>query len=580
MKTIKYLSSLALLSALALASCTNDQDPAKTDHLPEGIVYLTGSIAGQNAARATINTNGSGTFTDGDVWGMSTLVNNQVVNDNMEYTYATTKLFWEDLSRTNDVTFLAQYPRQAEIADLQAYDFDVAAAAAADFDTADLLAASTSGNRQTNSSAIPLQFQFRHLMHRLEVTLSVGQNMVAADLDGASISLQNMKGAARVDLTTCTVDPALASTGSAYAPRTALLNASTSTASATFYVAPQTVTAGDEWLYITVGSNTYIYKVPAVLTDNTPLTELKDGQCLHLSLMLQGKHEVILSGANISAWQEQGSASIEQNYTDGYKIVSTLKELYEALTREEDNVDHPARYILGKDISMTGMQIKEIDESNHGLITIKGCKVLDGGGNSLTGIYDKNEGGIAPKITMESSSLVLQNIKMVSQYSDNFITCETGGSLTMDHSVTFFTSMPTSIHLINVSDGGNAIIDGTIFTNKSTDKAQCWIRMTKGGIVELHDINIENKSDYIEFYGLYNPTLKLEPGLTHKLNIKFDDVSTGSFEILSTGDPFSPDDPGHLSIASGSKLSDVDISDDTHHFEIESETKIVVVSNK
>lgn len=110
MKTIKYLSSLALLSALALASCTNDQDPAKTDHLPQGVVYLTGSIAGQNAARATINTNGSGTFTDGDVWGMSTLVNNQVVNDNMEYTYATTKLFWEDLSRTDDVTFLAQYP--------------------------------------------------------------------------------------------------------------------------------------------------------------------------------------------------------------------------------------------------------------------------------------------------------------------------------------------------------------------------------------------------------------------------------------------------------------------------------------
>ena len=83
-------------------------------------------------------------------------------------------------------------------------------------------------------------------------------------------------------------------------------------ANADWKVAPQDLTAGAEWLRITVGEDVWYYHVPADLNPAEPgnQTRLESGKQLTLNLKLKknsgtGNTEVELTGSNISGWDTQ-----------------------------------------------------------------------------------------------------------------------------------------------------------------------------------------------------------------------------------------------------------------------------------
>ena len=300
---------LLALATLLLVSCNKDKGnhPEQDDN----VVQITASIDGTadggtvSAGRATVDNDGEGTFDPGDTWGLYTYTTKgDYMNANTEYKYEETILSWEELSETEPVTFSAHYPRiTADIADPAAYLYMPEAWN----NTDDLLHATA-----TASKGGMVALTFKHLMHRLVVNLTAGDGMEGADLSSALINsaakdyTATMFARVEVDLLTGAVNYDRVSD--------AVMLSNGGGAVADWKVAPQDLTAGAEWLRITVGEDVWYYHVPASLNSSNPdhPTRLESGKRLTLNLTLKknpdtGNTEVELTGSDISGWDTQPS---------------------------------------------------------------------------------------------------------------------------------------------------------------------------------------------------------------------------------------------------------------------------------
>ena len=302
MKITKLITASAFfLAGLIPVACINDD-------LPEGAVHITAGIEGVQTRAPQLDADGAGTFEATDTWGMYTFTGDATSpaysNENIAYQADnSTPLLWKDLSDTEPVTFSAHYPRiTADISNPAAYLYTPQAWN----DTDDLLHATA-----TASKGDPVALTFKHLMHRLVVNLAAGDGMEGADLSSALINSSakdytpTMSASVEVNLLTGAVNYDGVANG-------AILS-NGGGPGADWKVAPQDLTAGAEWLRITVGEDVWHYRVPADLNTAQPgnQTRLESGKQLTLNLTLKKNPDtgntVTLTGSDISGWGTQPS---------------------------------------------------------------------------------------------------------------------------------------------------------------------------------------------------------------------------------------------------------------------------------
>lgn len=309
MKATRYLFTFLVLATLALSSCHNDDLPGGNT-LPEGAVHITADIEGVQTRAPQLDADGAGSFEPADEWGMYTFTGDATSptysNQNIAYRAGNSNpLYWKDLSETEAVTFSAHYPRitntMPDIDDPAAYLYMPQAWNHTD----DLLHATA-----TASKGKTVALTFKHLMHRLVINLAAGDGMTGTNLSSALINSVAKNGAptmfasVEVNLLTGVVNYDRVD-GS-------VILSNEGGANADWKVAPQDLTAGAEWLRITVGEDVWYYHVPADLNTAEPgnQTRLESGKRLTLNLKLKknsgtGDTEVELTGSNISGWNTQ-----------------------------------------------------------------------------------------------------------------------------------------------------------------------------------------------------------------------------------------------------------------------------------
>ena len=309
MKATRYLFTFLVLATPALSSCHNDDLPGGNT-LPEGAVHITADIEGVQTRAPQLDADGAGSFEPADEWGMYTFTGDATSpaysNQNIVYRAGNSNpLYWKDLSETEAVTFSAHYPRitntMPDIDDPAAYLYMPQAWNHTD----DLLHATATASKGTT-----VALTFKHLMHRLVINLAAGDGMTGTNLSSALINSVAKNGAptmfasVEVNLLTGVVNYDRVD-GS-------VILSNEGGANADWKVAPQDLTAGAEWLRITVGEDVWYYHVPADLNPAEPgnQTRLESGKQLTLNLKLKknsgtGDTEVELTGSNISGWDTQ-----------------------------------------------------------------------------------------------------------------------------------------------------------------------------------------------------------------------------------------------------------------------------------
>ena len=427
---------LLALATLLLVSCNKD----KGNHLEDddNVVQITASIDGTadggtvSAGRATVDNDGEGTFDPGDTWGLyAYTTEGDYMNANTEYKYEETILYWKDLSETEAVTFSAHYPRiTEEIADPAAYIYKPWN------HTDDLLHATA-----TASKGETVALTFEHLMHRLVVNLIAGDGMEGVDLSSALIN-----SAARDGMPTMLlgVEVNLLTGAVSYNSTTDGINLSNGfNGNADWIVAPQDLTAGEEWLKITVSKDgnedVWYYHVPADLNTAEPgnQTRLESGKRLTLNLTLKkdqqtGKTEVELTASEISGWGDGGTVTDEVAIGGAASGVTTYEALLAALKTGGTSADAPTLVTLGSDIT-----IPAGGDYNTPSMTDNGYFKIDGGGHTLT--WEQGScyflGNVNP--TANAVYIEFANINLVQQdvYMGAVI-CMYNGKITLSGNVT------------------------------------------------------------------------------------------------------------------------------------------------
>ncbi|MDR1091755.1 MAG: fimbrillin family protein [Prevotella sp.] len=291
MKT-RNLFAAALIAAVAFISCSQDEDVTTND---SNIVRFKASVDGRNMTKATIGWDGTGTFDNGDVWGIYGKITTPESwpLDNKQYAVGSTTLYWDDISMDKPVTFSAYYPAASTIADPTAYKFNVATAT-----NPDLLVATpvTAGKGET------VNLNFKHVMHKLAFNFNMGN--APGNILEIKYRLLNMKSTANVNILDGTVDETLSEGAGAYPQKTLFDEVC---------VAPQDLTPSADWIEIELAGKTYIAKVPANLNPQNPAhpTRLESGNRLIVTLTLKvdpgtGRTEVSITTTQISAWESQG----------------------------------------------------------------------------------------------------------------------------------------------------------------------------------------------------------------------------------------------------------------------------------
>ena len=380
MKTTKYLFTAFGSVTLALAACHNDDMPGG-NILPEGAVHITAGIEGMQTRAPQLDADGAGSFEPADMWGMYTFTGDATSpafsNENIAYQADnSTPLYWKDLSETEAVTFSAHYPRiTADIANPAAYLY----APEAWNHTDDLLHATTTASKDGT-----VALTFKHLMHRLVVNLTAGDGMTDTDLSSAlinSVAKNNaptMLASVEVNLLTGAVNYGSA-TGS-------VILSNGGGANADWIVAPQDLTAGAEWLKITVDGDVWYYHVPADLNTTVPgnQTRLESGKRLTLNLTLKKNPDtgntVTLTGSSISGWDTQPPITDEVVIGGTTSGITTYEALHEALQAGGGSADAPTFITLGSDITIPAGG----DRNSGTFINGSGYFKIDGGGHTLT----------------------------------------------------------------------------------------------------------------------------------------------------------------------------------------------------
>lgn len=297
MKT-RNLFTAAMIAALAFTSCSKE-DIATND---PNLIRFNASVDGMTLTRATLDGTGAGSFDNGDVWGINAQnLDADLVLDNVQYTLGTTTIYWDDINHIDqDVTFTACYPYNASISDPGIYMFNVATAANPDLLLTEPVVA---------KKGEPVNLIFRHAMHQLVINLQKDPS-ISGNLQDAKLTLLNMKSTAKVDILQGIVWANQAEGSSPYPVKNW---------GEVFYVAPQDLTLGNDWIKIELGGKTYTFKVPIVNSDTGNPTRLESGKRLTLTLKLTtgsgGRTAVAMSAEPITAWisQKEVTSDVDPN---------------------------------------------------------------------------------------------------------------------------------------------------------------------------------------------------------------------------------------------------------------------------
>ena len=419
MKITKLIIA-SLLATLALAACHTDDLPGGNT-LPKGAVRITAAIEGVQTRAPQLDADGAGSFEPADEWGMYTFTGDATSpaysNQNIAYQADNSNLlYWKDLSETEAVTFSAHYPRitgtMPDIDDPAAYLYMPQAYN----NTDDLLHATA-----TASKGETVALTFKHLMHRLVINLTAGDGMEGADLSSALINsvakdgyTPTMFANVEVNLLTGTVTYGKA-TGS-------VMLSNGGGAKADWKVAPQDLTAGAEWLRITVGEDVWYYHVPADLNTAEPgnQTRLESGKRLTLTLTLKkspdtGNTEVELTGSDISGWDTQPEITDEVVIGGGTSGITTYEALLSALQTGGTSADAPTLITLGADITIPAGGDNDTPPING-----SGYFKIDGGNHTMTWGVGSNYilGNLNPDA--DAVHVELTNIKLVQDMATYF----------------------------------------------------------------------------------------------------------------------------------------------------------------
>lgn len=430
MKITKLIIA-SLLATLALAACHTDDLPGGNT-LPKGAVRITAAIEGVQTRAPQLDADGEGTFAPDDMWGMYTFTGDATSpaysNQNIAYQADNSNLlYWKDLSETEAVTFSAHYPRiTADIDDPAAYMYFPEAWN----NTDDLLHATA-----TASKGGTVALTFKHLMHRLVVNLAAGDGMEGADLSSALIqssakdNTATMCARVEVNLLTGAVNYDRVDNG--------VVLSNGGGASADWKVAPQDLTAGAEWLRITVGEDEWYYHVPADLNaaESGNQTRLESGKQLTLNLTLKKNpgtgNTVTLTGSDISGWDTQPPITDEVVIGGGASSITTYDALLTALQTGGASPDAPTLVTLGADITIpTG--------GDHTTPPINGSGhfKIDGGGYTMTWENANNYHFLGNSDPDDDAVYIeLTNIKLVGQEWNSSVGVN-NGRITLGKNVT------------------------------------------------------------------------------------------------------------------------------------------------
>ena len=140
----------------------------------------------------------------------------------------------------------------------------------------------------TASKGETVALTFKHLMHRLVVNLAAGDGMEGADLSSALINSAAKDGYTPTMFANVEVNLLTGAVTYGKATGSVMLS-NGSNGNADWIVAPQDLTAGAEWLKITIGEDVWYYHVPADLNPAEPgnQTRLESGKQLTLNLKLK-----------------------------------------------------------------------------------------------------------------------------------------------------------------------------------------------------------------------------------------------------------------------------------------------------
>ncbi len=509
---------LLALATLLLVSCNKDK--GNHSEQDDNVVQITASIDGSadggtvSAGRATVDNDGEGTFDPGDTWGLYTYTTKgDYMNANTEYKYEETILSWEELSETEPVTFSAHYPRiTEEIADPAAYPYMPEAWN----NTDDLLHATA-----TASKGGTVALTFKHLMHRLVVNLTAGDGMEGVDLSSALINSTTKDNAptmfARVEVNLLT--------GAVNYDRVsaAVMLSNGGGTGADWKVAPQDLTAGTEWLRITVGEDVWYYHVPADLNSSNPdhPTRLESGKRLTLNLTLKknpdtGNTEVELTGSDISGWDTQPPIT-DEVVIGGTSGITTYEALLEALQTGGTSTDAPTLITLGADITVPAggdYDTPPINGSGHFKI--------DGGGHTLTWEITANNyhrlGNTSPDA--DAVHIELTNINLDRQDMNSAV-CVYNGKITLGKDVTLSGQLGNMI-LANDEKAALELGDGCELSY-AAGSSQCCASVWYGATLVLNGGKTATGA-YIElsspFYpAVSHPLVSVPKALTGDVNL-------------------------------------------------------------
>lgn len=284
---------LPLFAAALLASCENTVTDSAPDNIDGRIDLRPGIEAFTRSPH--LNEDGSGTFTDGDVFSL-TISSGGTYVEMKDYTMPSTPLHWEDLKLpegTKEVSFSGCYPKHDE--DMgSTFVFNINHAEGEEKDL--LLAPAVKTNI---GSASPIILPFGHAMHKLVVKYRSD--------DYTEEYLKTIQttphGAAE-----CTIDLV---TGSVFGLTTGTLeNYGTQTGKEiSVLLVPQAKNLVS--LQVCIDGKTRIFKLselPQTASEGQSIERLEGGKQLVVELTVN-KSGITVSGISIQGWETQGSVS-------------------------------------------------------------------------------------------------------------------------------------------------------------------------------------------------------------------------------------------------------------------------------
>lgn len=282
-----------MAAAWMAVSCTNNEIPTQLSS--DQAITIVASVSSQSRT-PQLNPDGSGSFEEGDVMTLC-IAKPESDNVSMDYAYQKDVVTWGGLNlleSASQVEIAACYPKQTVGQD-GTFTFDVLTAS-----EKDLLLAPAQAVQVGTANAVNLNF--RHALHRLNLTFTPGNGYSAEDLQNLSCAL-TAKNQCVVDAFKGEIKDVKTETGK---------NTVTGN-TASFYVIPQ-ATSGIT-LDIAVGGQNRTLVLSDLLQQlSNPQEELKGGAKCEITLKVN-RDGIVVEGGSIGAWEDQ--VTVEGDLTIG-----------------------------------------------------------------------------------------------------------------------------------------------------------------------------------------------------------------------------------------------------------------------